>query len=193
MNDEEFWKTDAPTTLEEALQLLRFGMVLEKPLGDVDHVRTSRRMIACADFIERLSLASGEPVASWLPERDHSKPAARQGLFRKFVVERVDGSDRPGGKHHGCEYFVLDMVHDAHAPTALRAYAIACKDSHPQLSADLIARFGDASPDSVAVPEKIKDNCSCASCGCGNFDDAMRHGYSQGWNDCVDVMIGRTK
>ena len=33
--------------------------------------------------------------APHLPERDASLPAERQGLFRKFVVGRVDGSDKP--------------------------------------------------------------------------------------------------
>lgn len=76
------------------------------------------------------------------PERDTSKPAEAQGLFRKFNVTRTDGSDQPGGKHHGCEYFVLDVDHDQHAKAALQAYAASCAQSHPQLSADLIARHG---------------------------------------------------
>ena len=83
-----------------------------------------------------------EPVGCSFPERDQTKPAEQQGIFRKFVVQRVDGSDQPGGKHHGCEYFVLDMVHDKHAADALRAYAESCRHSHPELSTDLIARFG---------------------------------------------------
>lgn len=48
-------------------------------------------------------------------------------------------------------------------------------------------------PDSVAVPEKIKDCCDCDSCNCGNYDNAMSHAYSQGWNSCVDAMIRRSK
>lgn len=83
-----------------------------------------------------------ERVSCSFPERDNTKPAEEQGLFRKFDVHRVDGSHVPGGKHHGCEYFVLDISHDTHAPAALRAYAEACKDSHPKLSAELAARFG---------------------------------------------------
>jgi len=76
------------------------------------------------------------------PERDATKTNAEQGLYRKFEVRRVDGSDATGGKHDGCEYFVLDMTHDAHAPAALRAYAQACASTHPHLSADLMVRFG---------------------------------------------------
>lgn len=77
-----------------------------------------------------------------LPERDTSKPVERQGLFHKFNVQRVDGSDKEGGKHHGCAYFVLDLDHDQHAAAALRAYAHSCKNTHPELSADLVERYG---------------------------------------------------
>ena len=45
-----------------------------------------------------------------------------KGLYGKFIVQRADGSDQHGGKHHGCEYFVLDLSHDKHAYMALRAY-----------------------------------------------------------------------
>lgn len=83
-----------------------------------------------------------QPEQAGLPERDTSKQAEQQGLFRKFVVQRVDGSDAPGGKHHGCEYFVLDVDHDPHAKAALQAYAVACELSHPDLSNDLRERHG---------------------------------------------------
>lgn len=92
-----------------------------------------------------------------LPERDPSRPAEAQGMFRKFNVSRVDGSDAPGGKHSGCEYFVLDLDHDVHAPAALRAYAQACKDTHPTLSQELIARFGP-DPDLAVAPAEQADN-----------------------------------
>ncbi len=74
-------------------------------------------------------------------ERDMSKPAEQQGLFRKFDVRRVDGSDQEGGKHYGCRHFVLDMDHDAHAPAALIAYADSCAESHPELAAQLRREF----------------------------------------------------
>lgn len=79
--------------------------------------------------------SDGEVVA--LPERDWSRPTDRQGLFRKFDVRRVDGSDEPGRKHHGCRYFVLDVDHDPHAVAALDAYATACETTHPDLANDL--------------------------------------------------------
>lgn len=87
-----------------------------------------------------------------LAERDPSKPAEQQGLFRKFDVRRTDGSDAPGGKHHGCRYYVLDLTHDQHAPAAMRAYAAACAVTHPLLAADIAADFGTA-PSAPGAPE----------------------------------------
>jgi len=79
---------------------------------------------------------------STFPDRDATKPAEQQGLFRKFTVRRNDGSDLPGGKHHGCTNFVLDLDHDPHAARAMREYANACRESHPLVAADIDARFG---------------------------------------------------
>lgn len=77
-----------------------------------------------------------------LPERNKTKPAEEQGVFRKFNVQRTDGSSEPGGKHHGCEYFVLDVGHDRHAKAALNAYVLSCQPSHPELAKDMAARYG---------------------------------------------------
>ena len=60
-----------------------------------------------------------------------------QGLIHKFFVYRVDGTDQPGGKHDGCQYFVLDLTHDPHALPALRAYAESCRGEYPALATDL--------------------------------------------------------
>lgn len=87
-----------------------------------------------------------------LPERDPSKPTEQQGLFRKFEGCRTDGGDQPGGKHHGCRYYVLDLTHDQHAPAAMRAYAAACAVTHPLLAADIVAEFG-AAPRAPGTPE----------------------------------------
>lgn len=76
-----------------------------------------------------------------LPERDTSKSADAQGLFRKFIVRRTDGSDGPGGKHEGCEYFVLDVTHDRHAKAALAAYAAAVRSTNAVLADDLWMRY----------------------------------------------------
>lgn len=59
------------------------------------------------------------------------------GIYRKFTVERADGSSRPGGKHERCEYFVLDWAHDPFAIPAARAYADACEAKYPALAEDL--------------------------------------------------------
>ena len=61
----------------------------------------------------------------------------KAGLFRKFDVRRVDGSDQHGGKHEGCSYFVLDLDHDPHARPALKAYAKSCRADYPALANDL--------------------------------------------------------
>lgn len=72
------------------------------------------------------------------------RAAARRepGLFKKFTVERTNGSSAAGGKHEHCDYFVLDLVHDKFAKDALYAYAKACEDTHPALHDDLIVKCG---------------------------------------------------
>jgi hypothetical protein len=70
-----------------------------------------------------------------------------RGLYRKFNVERTDGTSAQGAKHHGCEYFVLDTTHDKFAAAALAAYANACEREYPLLAADLRSRYAlPASP-----------------------------------------------
>jgi len=34
---------------------------------------------------------------------------SKRGLYRKYAVERLHD---PLGRHHACDYFVLDLVHD---------------------------------------------------------------------------------
>lgn len=63
-----------------------------------------------------------------------------KGLYGKFFVERTDGKSAPGEKHHGCEYFILDMTHDKYAVPALRAYAEHCLAEYPLLHDDLMAK-----------------------------------------------------
>jgi len=90
-----------------------------------------------------------------LPERDTSKPAEQQGLFRKFDVRRTDGSSEPGRKHHGCEYFVLDVYHDPAARAALKAYADAVEAPHPLLAADMRERYAIAAIQAQGVPDGV--------------------------------------
>jgi hypothetical protein len=72
-----------------------------------------------------------------------------RGLYRKFDVHRTDGTDAPGQKHDGCNYFVLDVTHDQHALPALRAYAESCKTDYPALSADVADLAGPALSSSI--------------------------------------------
>lgn len=61
------------------------------------------------------------------------------GLYGKYHVIRADGSSQPGKKHHGCQYFVLDLDHDRHARAAIAAYRESCKNEFPALANDLHA------------------------------------------------------
>ena len=70
----------------------------------------------------------------------------KMGLYAKFFVSRVDGRDAPGDKHHGCDYFVLDITHDPYAIPALAAYARACRKDYPALSRALMSKAKRASP-----------------------------------------------
>ncbi len=67
-----------------------------------------------------------------------------RGLHRKFIVKREDGADKPGGKHDGCLYFVLDLTHDEHALLAIRAYAESCRNEQPELADDLFKILDEA-------------------------------------------------
>lgn len=60
-----------------------------------------------------------------------------RGLYGKFTVTRNDGSSEPGEKHHGCDYFVLDLTHDPHALPALAAYIRSCEKEYGLLAFDL--------------------------------------------------------
>jgi hypothetical protein len=73
----------------------------------------------------------------WLNPEPAPHGERGRGLYRKYSVHRLDGRDRWGQKHHGCEYFVLDLTHDPYAIAAVRAYADSCKADYPALAADL--------------------------------------------------------
>jgi hypothetical protein len=60
-----------------------------------------------------------------------------RGLYRRYRVERTDGSSAAGGKHEHCDYFVLDLSHDRFALNALIAYESVCRDDYPELARDL--------------------------------------------------------
>lgn len=77
------------------------------------------------------------------------------GVYHKYNVTRTDGSDQLGGKHHDCEYFVLDLTHDPFAMPAATAYADACEAEYPMLAADMRNRYG-LSAERARVPENEK-------------------------------------
>ena len=62
-----------------------------------------------------------------------------QGIYNKFIVYRTDGKSNIGQKHHECKYFVLDLNHDKFAIPAIIAYAEACREEYPELSANLFS------------------------------------------------------
>lgn len=65
-----------------------------------------------------------------------------KGLYNKFIVLRTDGKSEEGQKHHGCQYFVLDINHDPHAKAAILAYANSCEQEYPLLATDLRKIYG---------------------------------------------------
>lgn len=72
----------------------------------------------------------------------HIKDDKERGLYDKFKVFRTDGGSAIGGKHHDCEYFVLDLDHDPYAAACIELYAKLCRDKFPQLASDLEVRAG---------------------------------------------------
>jgi hypothetical protein len=65
--------------------------------------------------------------------------AARDGLYRKFVVAHADG--RP--LDEGARYFVLRIDDDPHARAALVAYAASCAREYPALASDLLVALAE--------------------------------------------------
>lgn len=76
------------------------------------------------------------------------------GIYEKFHVVRRDREDRPGRKHDGCRYFVLDLDHDPLAIPALRSYAVAARaagyaalaDDLENAAVQLERKLADAAP-----------------------------------------------
>lgn len=77
-----------------------------------------------------------------LPEYDETKPREEQGMYRKFIVERADGRQGAGYRHHNCDYFVIDITHDPFAEAAMLAYADMCEIRYPELARDIRDKFG---------------------------------------------------
>jgi hypothetical protein len=63
-------------------------------------------------------------------------PDRERGLYNKFIVERTDM--QAAERHRDCEYFVLDLHHDALAIPAVEAYIVAARESgYHKLASDL--------------------------------------------------------
>ena len=80
---------------------------------------------------------------------------SERGLYRKYLVERTDGSSGPGGKHERCDYFVLDLAHDAHAVAALATYADSCESDFPALYDDLQDKLARMYRSRTCVPLRL--------------------------------------
>ncbi len=63
----------------------------------------------------------------------------RNKLQQKYYVERIDERDRADGDRADSKYFVLDYIHDPYSLPALEAYAQACEQDFPNLSAEIRA------------------------------------------------------
>lgn len=64
------------------------------------------------------------------------------GIYHKFNVSRVDGTDMPGNKHFGCNYFVLDVTHDPFAKEALLTYIVEARQAgYRKLADELEERY----------------------------------------------------
>lgn len=111
------------------------------------------------------------------PARRHEGECAdeRRGLYGKYIIQRADGSDASGGKHAGCQYFVLDLTHDNYALPALREYARWCRGQFPLLADDLDAlRTGNKAFDLTAqAPAPSLDARDLTS---EEIADVRRHG-----------------
>lgn len=65
------------------------------------------------------------------------------GLYPKYSIHRVDGSDAPGQRHADCFKFVLDLEHDPFALAAMTAYANACRYTYPQLAREILDKVAE--------------------------------------------------
>ena len=77
-------------------------------------------------------------------------PDRERGLYDKFMVERMDVE--AAERHRDCEYFVLDLNHDALALPALQAYIAAAREhGYHRLAADLQKKLDEAQGGAVTA------------------------------------------
>jgi len=67
---------------------------------------------------------------------------SNQGLYRKYIVSKVDGSPVDAA----ADYFVMRLDTDKTARLAARLYAHYVKDSNPELAKDLRDRCDKYTP-----------------------------------------------
>lgn len=104
--------------------------------------------------------APSVPAPSPAASKTEARPAASEGLERRYEVRRIDGA---AGKHGDCDFFVLDRTHDKFARPALLAYAEACRDEFPALAADLYAAYPAPSPAASGGRWSVADSTSFAA------------------------------
>lgn len=131
----------------------------------IDARKISEKTQSCG-LLERCAQfpSCGCDVSDPLSERDPFRTHEKQGLFRKYEVKRIDGTDQGSGKHAGCEYFVLDISHDRHARAALTAYALSALGTNCNLARDMAARYGlDLSTANSSPAERpgVVLDCTC--------------------------------
>lgn len=102
------------------------------------------------------------------------------GLHRKYDVKRTDGSSASGGRHERCSYFVLDLEHDEFAVPALKAYAKACRKTHPDLAADI-----------DTIIESVPVRCGCREASCPH---SLGKAFSpEGHSEMAAYLMHRSK
>jgi hypothetical protein len=130
-------------TLETALELgYRAGFIkaCSRPAPVSQDVDSSAFAADMCQFVALHTPIFSQPAQPTGPATRPEK--TKTGVFNKFNVSRVDGTDCDGGKHESCSYFVLDIEHDKFAKAALRAYADACQPELPILAADMRTIYG---------------------------------------------------
>lgn len=103
--------------------------------------KASREQPPSAD--QRRDLARGlrslaDLISADPPQRrEHHPGCLEEGLYAKYRVERLDGQDQPGARHHGCRYFPLDLSHDPDGRAVAAIYASLVEAERPRMAQDL--------------------------------------------------------
>lgn len=118
------------------------------------------------------------PDAATPPEQAPKDPKDR-GLFPKFAVHRVDGTDGPGGKHEECvsSLFVLDIVHDPLARQAYALYAmLADQHGYHALAADMVSNLRVVD---TYIAEDTDEDTKIRMVATWTYPQASGHAYTE--------------